>query len=274
MSKFDLREAASKKTLIAAHRGVAGGNITCNTIEAYEVALQQKADIVELDVIKSTDDVLFAFHSGKEKAFLNVTDDIQTYTSSQIKNVKCVNQDLVESEYCVPMLDDVLETLKGRCFINLDRSWNIFKEVVECVRRHDMSDQIILKSAPEMKYFNVIEEVAPDIVYMPIAKKVTDELLALEKMNINYAGAEVLFFNDDDYFASEKYISEMHAKNKLVWVNSIVYNCKSQIAAGHNDDISVTGNPNKGWGWLVDRKFDIIQTDWPLMLSLYLEHRK
>ena len=73
MSKFDLREAASKKTLIAAHRGVAGGNITCNTIEAYEVALQQKADIVELDVIKSTDDVLFAFHSGKEKAFLNVT---------------------------------------------------------------------------------------------------------------------------------------------------------------------------------------------------------
>ena len=32
------------------------------------------------------------------------------------------------------------------------------------------------------------------------------------------------------------------------------------LAAGHDDDTSVLGHPEQGWGWLMDRGFDIIQT--------------
>ena len=42
---MDLFEKVKEKgVLIAAHRGVAGGNIACNTIEAFEAALIQGAD--------------------------------------------------------------------------------------------------------------------------------------------------------------------------------------------------------------------------------------
>ena len=40
--KFDLFESAKDHTLIVAHRGVAGGNIPCNTLPAYETAVALK----------------------------------------------------------------------------------------------------------------------------------------------------------------------------------------------------------------------------------------
>ena len=61
---MDLFEKVKEKgVLIAAHRGVAGGNIACNTIEAFEAALIQGADILEMDVFKTTDSQLYIFHT-------------------------------------------------------------------------------------------------------------------------------------------------------------------------------------------------------------------
>ena len=39
-----------KKVLIAAHRGSCGGNIPCNSLPAFQIALNYGADIIELDV--------------------------------------------------------------------------------------------------------------------------------------------------------------------------------------------------------------------------------
>ena len=89
--------------------------------------------------------------------------------------------------------------------------------------------------------------------------------------NINYIGAEVLFRTDNDEVCSPEFIDMMHGDGKLVWVNSIIYNVRDQIAAGHSDDTALTESMEKGWGWLADRGFDIIQTDWPLMLINYLK---
>ena len=42
-------------------------------------------------------------------------------------------------------------------------------------------------------------------------------------------------------------------------------------SAGHSDDTSIAEDPESGWGWLADRGYDIIQTDWALAMRLYLE---
>ena len=49
---FDLKRDAFARTLITAHRGVWGGNIPCNTLDAFEVALAQGAQggLVTLEV--------------------------------------------------------------------------------------------------------------------------------------------------------------------------------------------------------------------------------
>ena len=46
---------------------------------------------------------------------------------------------------------------------------------------------------------------------------------------------------------------------------------KEQLAGGHSDDTAFTVSEDYGWGWLADRGFDFIQTDWPMMLIDYLK---
>ena len=55
------------RILVAAHRGVSGANIPCNSLTAFQIALNQGADIVELDVPASADGELFVFHPCTEK---------------------------------------------------------------------------------------------------------------------------------------------------------------------------------------------------------------
>ena len=81
----------------------------------------------------------------------------------------------------------------------------------------------------------------------------------------------MLFKDDSSYLASDKFINMMHGDGKLVWVNSIIYDHKKQLAGGHSDDTAMTVSEDYGWGWLADRGFDFIQTDWAMMLIDYLK---
>lgn len=68
---FDLREMAQSKVLVAAHRGTWMGNIPCNTSMAFNFALAQGVDIIELDITRSADGTLYVFHPGTEPHFLH-----------------------------------------------------------------------------------------------------------------------------------------------------------------------------------------------------------
>ena len=59
-SIFENRHSAGRPFL-AAHRGVSGANIPCNTLLSYKIAVMQGADVVELDVSKSKDGKFFVF---------------------------------------------------------------------------------------------------------------------------------------------------------------------------------------------------------------------
>ena len=266
-----IQEAAAARLLLAAHRGVSGGNIPCNTLAAYEIALRQGADIVEIDVSVAKDGSLFVFHPGMEPAHLRSQTYIRDMTAEEVRELRFVNQDGVKTTDIVSPLDDVLELLKGRAYVNIDKFWTAMPEITAAVRRHGMENDVIVKTSADKKWFDMVEEVAPELPYMPIISETdacTEELL---RRNINLIGAEVLFKTEEAQAASPEYIADMHGKGLLLWANAIVYNYKAVLTAGHSDDISVTGNPDEGWGWLADRGFDIIQTDWTLPARLYYE---
>ena len=261
-------------TLIAAHRGVAGGNIPCNTMEAFEAAIAQGADIIELDVSHSTDKKLFVFHPGMEKAHLGCDKLISQMASEEVEKLRFLNGDNVPTQYGISYLEDVLKRLKGRCFINIDKFWDNIEPVTTLVRKLNMQDQVIVKTGPVESQINDIEKIAPDLPYMLMLKdkdEISDEML---KRPLRYIGVEALFGNENVPIASKSYVEQMHEKGLAVWGNAIVYDYNDVIASGHNDDISVSGNPDAGWGWLLNQGYDIIQTDWPMMLRKYMEKVK
>ncbi|MGN1408900.1 MAG: glycerophosphodiester phosphodiesterase family protein, partial [Eubacteriales bacterium] len=157
--------------------------------------------------------------------------------------------------------DEVLEHLKGRCYINIDKFGYNPAEIIETVKRHDMKDQIILKCSPKKEQLAVIEKYAPDIQFLPVISKDGGTHEMLKHMDINYIGSELLFTTEEDETASDEYRELLRRDGKLCWVNTIVYNYRAVLSAHHSDDAALMGDPEFGWGWCADR-FDIIQTDW------------
>lgn len=265
---------SQKKPLLAAHRGVCGANIPCNTLAAYAIALQQRADIIELDVSKSLDGELFAFHPGMEPVYLKCGKMISEMTAKEVREVPLLNQDEVPTHYRVPTLEEALAFLKDKAYINVDKFWTDVEGITACIRRAGVERQAIVKTYLEEDALREVEKFAPDLMFMPMVRHKDESTEMLLKRNINLIGNEVLFDRETDEVISDAYIAEMHRKGLLIWANAIVYNEQDVISAGHTDDVSLTEDPDLGWGWLIRKKVDIIQTDWPLMLKQYIDSRK
>jgi glycerophosphoryl diester phosphodiesterase len=269
---MNIKKTASEKIIITAHRGEAGGNVPCNTIPAYDAAVRHGADMIEVDANISADGTLFSFHPKMEKRHLGLDCSLPLMHDEEIKALRYLNYDRDATQFGIPTLDEIFARYKNRCFINIDKFWLYPKEITDLIRKHDMVDQIVVKTAPKKELFDLIEEYAPEIAYLPILKNVDggvhEELMS---RNINYVGAELVFNTLDCEIGGTEYIDRLHADNKLVWANAIIYNYKAQLSAGHSDDSSIEIDPETGWGWLADRGYDIIQTDWTLAMRIYLE---
>ena len=270
--KFNLKQDAASNLMLVAHRGFWGGNIPCNTVPAFDTALRHGADMIEIDLDRTADGKLVIFHPGMEQALLGFSESIERMPYDFVKQLRYINTDDVPTQFGIEKFDDFLEHFKGRCFINVDKFWDNPEAIYEAVKRHGMTDQIVVKAPPTDEVLRVLRELAPTLAYMPVVKRRFDGHSELLKSNINYIGIEALFYDDGDDIVSEQFMDAVHKDGKLMWVNSIIYDCQKQIAAGHSDDTALTESEDKGWGWLADRGFDLIQTDWPMMLIDYLKN--
>lgn len=270
--KFDIKESVRDHIIVVAHRGVTGGNIPCNTLASYEIALKQGADMIEVDVSCSADGKLFLFHPMMETAHLNKPLLLRALPFSVIKKLHYVNMDNTPTQFTISSFDDFLDRFKGRCYINIDKFWSNPEKIYKAIKAHGMTEQCLVKSKPSEKVSSLLEALAPEIPYMPIVKGNEHSFHEmLLKRNINYVGVETVFSDDNSYLATEEFIDKMHRDGILVWANSIIFSHKVQLAGGHSDDTALTVSEDVGWGWLADRGFDMIQTDWPMMLIDYLK---
>ena len=275
MSKlFNLLEDACSRTLVAAHRGISGGNIPCNTLAAFDAALTNKADMIELDVGRSKDGKLSVFHEGCETAHLGVHTPFSSMNFDEIKQLRYLNQDGTPTAHGITTLDEAFEHLKNRCYINVDKFALYMEPIAKTIHHHGIEKQIVVKTKASTVLFDEIEKIAPALNYIAIIKNTDSYTPALLKRNIQFIGVEAVFETEDAPVCQPEYISKMQEQGLILWGNGIVYNYKHVLSAGHNDDISITGNPDAGWGWLIDRGFNIIQTDWPLQLKQYMSSKK
>jgi len=262
-----------KKVLVAAHRGSSHGNIPPNTIAAFDIALKEGADIVEMDLFKSTDGEIFVFHTGMEPCQLDRHLKVDKLSSERIRQLRYCNCELTETRMGINTLDEVLEHLKGKCILNLDRCILIVEDVMKAVRRHGMEEQILLKSTPEENNLKLVEAFAPDICYMPVFHETDAQSSRIASMNIAYAGAELVFTTEDAPIAQDAYIKKQHDAGRFLFVNALRYSSFVPLCAGRDDDLSLIKNEDEGWGWLVEKGFDIIQTDWTCHLVNYLRKK-
>jgi len=259
--------------LLVAHRGVCGANIPCNSLAAYKIAVDQGADVVEIDVSISKDGEYYVFHPGTERVFLGIDRRLSDMIGEEIDSLYLLNQDKIPTSYKIPKLCEVLELLRGRAYINVDKFWTDVEGITREIRRAGVEKQVIIKTGVDEKTLSQVREHASDLMFIPIIKKDDGLVDRLIDMGINVIGAEVLFDSEDAQVISDGYIASMHGRGLLVWVNSIIYDERAVLSAGHSDDVALRESPDKGWGWLIDKNVDMIQTDWLLALNLSIKSR-
>ncbi len=263
----------NNQVFIVSHRGRFGGCIVENTLEAFDLALKAGADIIEADIAKLADGEFVIFHDEKLDRITNQSGPIAERTYEEMKQIKLLNSIGEPSYRTVNTLDEFLEHFKDRCLINLDRCEPYLNEVYDKVRSYGMQKQILLKSPlHSSKSIEWLKSVKDEMIFIPIIysdEQLVDLYNLLEVMNIQVV--EVVADKQTRKVISKEFIEDMHQRGIKVWVNALTLSCDTMIAGEHDDNMSLLESPDAGWGWLVERGVDIIQTDWVSELKDYLE---
>ncbi len=236
-----------KKVLVAAHRGTCGGNIVWNTSLSYKNALLHGADMIEVDVSMTKDGVFFAFHNTEEEAEFGRKCDIREMTSKEVEEINVLNSIRNTSGQKVERLENVLPRFKGKCLINIDRSWFYWEKVISFLKSMKMDSQILLKSGVEEEYLRQLENSGSGLMYMPIVRTM-EEWEQVRKYDINLAAAELLFKGTEDPLADTGFIQDLREQGIVPWVNAITLNDKDVLSGGLDDNHAIADGFDKNWG--------------------------
>ncbi|MCY3797526.1 MAG: glycerophosphodiester phosphodiesterase family protein [Chloroflexi bacterium] len=151
MSYETLQDALnSSETLIFGHRG-AMARAPMNTMASFELAMQQGADGIELDVHLSRDGQLVVIHDDSVDATSDGQGKVTDMTLDQLKRLDAGAW--YSDEFAgqrIPTLDEVFDAFGDGMFINVEIKSSretvdrLEKRLAECLRRHNMRERVIV----------------------------------------------------------------------------------------------------------------------------------
>ena len=106
-----MTETTKRTTKVWAHRGASGYRPE-NTLEAFELAIRQGADGIELDVHTSVDGELIVMHDENVDRVTDGTGLIKDMTLAQLKELKVSTPAEPSGIYHIPTLAEVLELMR------------------------------------------------------------------------------------------------------------------------------------------------------------------
>lgn len=265
-----LNEAFQRaRPLVAVHRGTGLGTIAENTQRAVEAALRQGAEMVEIDVVESTDGEFFLFHDGYEPMHFGIQENMRTLDSAAIRALEYRWCSAAGSEsYKVATLDEVFRQ-NPQALYNVDRSWWSWERLLPYMDNYDVVGRVVLKSPVEAKWLDVLAEHPVKYGFAPMVRSHAEVLETLEYTDINTVGMELLPDGPDHEFVSPDYIQWLHSQGLFALLNAINLNNRVPLFCGWDDETSVLEDPDLGWGRLASLGADVIQTDWPGLLVPY-----
>jgi len=161
--------AQQQRPLIFAHRG-ASAYAPENTLAAFELAIQQKADLIELDAKLCADQRVVIIH---DRTLDRTTDgygrvEDHTYAELQKFNASYTFQDQFPNER-IPLLEEVLELCRGNIHINIELGNyhtpldNLPQKVSSVINHYQLHDQVIVSAFHPLSLIK-FHSLSPDVV--------------------------------------------------------------------------------------------------------------
>lgn len=257
--------------LVIAHRGTTLGSVPDNTVRAAIAALRSGADVVEVDVIRSTDGEFYLFHNGYEGKHFAGAEDLRTLTAAEIDALSYCWQGERGTVRPTRLLD-LLHALPD-AWMNIDRSWSYWPELLDLLTAAGAARRVLLKSPPEPGALAALAAHPTPFLYYPIVRTPEQFAEVRSVPGLHLVGAEVLAAAPEDPYADPEEVAALAAEFPLVQVNALNLENGARLYLGHDDETALFEGPEAGWGPLVRSGATAIQTDWPHLLREHLERQ-
>lgn len=153
MNRLTIREAfAKRRTLVFGHRG-AMAEAPMNTMASFQLAFEQGADGIELDVHLSQDGHVVVAHDFTVDATTDGRGEVSDLKLSYLKQLDAGQW--FSAEFAgerIPTLDEVFDSLAGKLYFNVELKSRSAERpaletaVADCIKRCGTTEQTIVSS--------------------------------------------------------------------------------------------------------------------------------
>lgn len=222
---------------VTAHRGGAVEDPE-NTLAAFQNAIDQGADWVELDVQQTADGVLMVMHDSNLKRTTGLDKEFWQVTYDEIKdldNGSWFDPTFASERVCT--LEEALVLCKGKIKMNIEvkpdgHGVDLERKTVDLINRYDMKDQVAVASIAYDSLVRVkeIDPTMPTMFDMTLAYgHITD----LEHVD---------YFSVDDFFVTQRLVDEVRGAGKVIYAWTVNDSANMSRLIGYRIDGLVTDN--------------------------------
>lgn len=198
------------ETSITAHRG-SSVEAPENTLPAIELAIEQMADYVEIDVQESKDGELILLHDKSFRRTCGVNSSPRDMTLLEIKQLNAAFYMEGYKSTEVPTLNEVLELCKDKIYLNIElksngNNGNLPEKTVELVKEYNMEKQCVFTST-NLVFLKKIKELNKELKTGYILSNAIGEF---------YKNDAVDFFSLNSALVNEHNMALIHEKGQEV----------------------------------------------------------
>lgn len=268
--KKHLENSDGDDVMVVAHRGV-WDNAPENSIRSIEDAIELGVDMVELDIRKTLDGELVLMHDAYIDRMTDGVGLVAEMTLAELKNFNLRNRNGgAITEFKIPTLQEAMLAAKGKILVRIDKAYadKILHEVMSVLEATETVDHACILVSQSIQPGSVVfnwPSILDKTYFTPGVDADGSGGPSQAAGYLNYDKVVAL----ESSFADDTKITINWRELRASGVRIMVYTGNSGSCGGHDDDISLT-NIDEGFGWLIDRGVNMIQTDQPQFLLNYL----
>ena len=255
---------------IVAHRG-AWQEFSENSLASIQIATERAYDIVEIDVQKSADGILFLMHDHSLERMTGRDLDsrslpIDELTSKRLR-LAGGGKGAGWSHSTMPTLEAALREEKDHVFLDIDVKFpELMEDTAELILREGMAEQVDIKTdVQSRKDADELLRLQDQFGVMVMPKTKFDPDTADELIDILASiGARVVETKFDRIETIASRSRRFEAAGLTIWVNTL----SAGAFYGFDDQITIN-HPDQVWGMLMKSGVGVIQTDEPQALAAY-----
>lgn len=246
-----------------------------NSLLAIQHCIDMGVDVIELDFRLTKDGHLVAMHDPTVDRTTNGSGKVSELTLAEIKGFRLKNAAGVRhSRQQVPTLEEVMELVKGKAMVNLDKTESKWvAEAYQTLKKTGTVDHAIFKGNDDLKTMR--QKYGPlmdSIIYMP--KLWPERADVVEFHNAYEMDLDPFYYETIFDTADALPLQLAQTRMKKDGDGFLAIALWDELCAGHTDEKALLEGADSAWGWLLEQGANAIMTDRPQELIFYLENRQ